>query len=97
MRAKENGMSRSGGNSGKGGRNYRLNWRGADASGRHTFGQWTIFHIVWGGEQRWCILHNGVQVQRRYGNFVGYLRLKTEDSAKRWVEKRVRTSSQTTR
>jgi hypothetical protein len=83
-------MSRSGGNSGKGGRNYRVNWTHEPASSRFTFGDWIVFHIVWGGEERWCVSHKGHQVQRRYGAFEGYMRLKSSDAAMRWVEKRLR-------
>ncbi|MDD1677636.1 MAG: hypothetical protein LUO93_00435 [Methanomicrobiales archaeon] len=83
-------MSRSGTNHhGSGGRNYRLNWDFARL-GRATFGEWTVFSIVWGGEERWCVSRKGHQVRRRYGNYEGYLRLKTMDAAMRWVERKLR-------
>ena len=79
-------MSRAGGNSGKGSRNYRLNWK--DWPDVSTFGDWKLCPDERG--LHWYVWHRGCVVLRSYGLFSGRLRLSTREAAKRWVEKHLR-------
>lgn len=82
---KEEALSRTGSNGGgKGGRNYRLNWM--ISGDKITFGEWVVESAQWG----FVVWHKGVMLRRRHGNYEGTLVLKTQEHAKRWVEKRVR-------
>lgn len=91
---KEEALSRTGSNGGgKGGRNYRLNWM--ISGDKITFGEWVVESAKWGDEIRFVVWHKGVMLRRRHGNYEGTLFLKTQEHAKRWVEKRVRARAMT--
>jgi hypothetical protein len=82
-------MGRQGTTSGKGGRNYHLNWTN-DANGAH-FGPWIIeFYAT--GPMPYRVLKNNYPILRAHGACTGFVRFKTIENAKRWVEKRVHTS-----
>ena len=83
-------VSRPGGNSGKGGRNYRLNWTvGASPFDDVTFGSWRIAHLMPGTRHPWQLFFKGDRVTRAHGAFEGYQRFASVERAMRWVEKRV--------
>jgi hypothetical protein len=73
---------------GKGGRNYRLNWKTAPDGGA-TFGDWRIVHRP-GLRLSWVIQYKGYDLARRHGDYRGCVRLKTVDNAKRYVERYLR-------
>jgi hypothetical protein len=81
-------MGRLGGNSGKGGRNYRLNWS-ATADGGAVFSGYSI-HYNWQGTSfPWSVHFKGEPMLQAHGACTGYRRFKTMENAKRWVERRI--------
>lgn len=77
-----------GGSSGKGGRNYRLNWK-PTADGGAAFGNWTIVSQA-GWRLPWEIRFQGKPFLRRHGDYNGTARFKTVENAQRKVEEYVR-------
>jgi hypothetical protein len=77
-------MSRAGGTSGKGGRNYRVNWK-ATADGGAEFGDWSIV-LQDGWRLPWEIRYQGKPFQRRHGDYNGTARFKTVENAQRKIE-----------
>jgi hypothetical protein len=81
-------MGCSGWTSGKGGRNYRLNWTD-EADGGATFGSYRIRFVHAGTAQPWGVFFKEEPMLRAHGNYTGYCRFKTVENAKRWVERRL--------
>jgi hypothetical protein len=82
-------MGRPGVTSGKGGRNYRLNWTEASDGGA-TFGDWRIKSEP-GWRLPWEVRFKDRPFLRRHGDYNGTLRFKTVENAKRYVEKYIHT------
>jgi len=81
-------MGRSGVTSGKGGRNYRLNW--TDANGGASFGDWSIRLSGPDTARPFTVYFNGEALLRDHGASAAHRRFASLDNAKRWVEKRMR-------
>lgn len=80
-------MGRPGTTSGKGGRNYRLNW--TDLTDGAEFGNWSITLSSRGTAHPYKVYFKGAPLLRAHGAFEGYQCFASVENAKRWVEKRV--------
>lgn len=81
-------MGRPGTTSGKGGRNYRLNW--TDVVDGASFGDWSVRLSSPGTAHPFKVCFKGEPLLRAHGAFTGYQCFASVDNAKRWVEKRLR-------